>query len=66
MPLLAVGINHKTAPVNIRERVAFAPERMQQALHELVDAGVLPEAVAEQARKEVVQSVLNLPRHAVS
>lgn len=36
------------------------------ALHELVAAGVLPEAVAEQARKEVVQSVLNVPRQAAA
>lgn len=32
MGLLALGINHKTAPVNIREQVAFAPENMVQVL----------------------------------
>lgn len=36
MPLLAFGINHRTAPVDIRERVAFTPERLQGALIELV------------------------------
>lgn len=35
MRLLAIGINHKTAPVNIRERVAFAPDRLPEALHDL-------------------------------
>ncbi len=35
MQLLAFGINHKTAPVDIRERVAFAPEQIGQALREL-------------------------------
>ncbi len=35
MRLLAVGINHKTAPVNIREKVAFAPDRLPEALREL-------------------------------
>ncbi|MFZ5592871.1 MAG: glutamyl-tRNA reductase [Pseudomonadota bacterium] len=35
MRLLAVGINHKTAPVDIRERVAFAPDRLPEALHDL-------------------------------
>ena len=35
MPLVALGINHKTAPVEIRERVSFAPERLPQALLEL-------------------------------
>ena len=35
MRLLAVGINHKTAPLEIRERVAFAPDRLPEALHDL-------------------------------
>jgi glutamyl-tRNA reductase len=35
MALLSLGINHLTAPVDIREKVAFAPEQMTQALHEL-------------------------------
>ncbi|GMG86552.1 glutamyl-tRNA reductase [Biformimicrobium ophioploci] len=34
MPLLALGINHNTAPVQVRERVAFAPESMAAALVE--------------------------------
>jgi glutamyl-tRNA reductase len=34
MALLALGINHKTAPVEVRERVTFAPEKLAQALHE--------------------------------
>lgn len=35
MTLLALGINHKTAPVDIRERVAFTPEKLPVALCEL-------------------------------
>ncbi|MCW8918380.1 MAG: glutamyl-tRNA reductase [Gammaproteobacteria bacterium] len=35
MTLLALGINHKTAPVEIRERVAFTPETLPQAFSEL-------------------------------
>ena len=35
MTLLAFGINHKTAPVDIRERFAFAPEFMGDALKAL-------------------------------
>ncbi|MCV6588151.1 MAG: glutamyl-tRNA reductase [Marinobacterium sp.] len=34
MALLALGINHKTASVEVRERVAFAPEQMAQALQQ--------------------------------
>lgn len=44
MPLLALGINHKTAPVGIRERVAFVPERLHQALHDLLARGGAREA----------------------
>lgn len=32
MALLALGINHKTAPVSVRERVAFSPEQLSDAL----------------------------------
>ncbi len=35
MTLLALGLNHKTAPVDIRERVAFTPEKLPVALREL-------------------------------
>ncbi len=35
MSLLALGLNHRTAPVTIRERVAFAPERLPAALADL-------------------------------
>ncbi len=44
MSLLAFGINHKTAPVEIRERVAFAPDTMPEALRELASAGAVNEA----------------------
>ncbi|WJW75946.1 glutamyl-tRNA reductase [Thiohalobacter sp. IOR34] len=35
MPLIALGINHRTAPVEIRERVAFPPEELEAALRAL-------------------------------
>jgi glutamyl-tRNA reductase len=44
MPLLALGINHKTAPVGIREQVAFSPARLPEALQELRAAGSVAEA----------------------
>lgn len=44
MSLIAVGINHKTAPVDIRERVSFAPERLTDALHELTSTNEVSEA----------------------
>ena len=45
MALLSLGINHLTAPVDIREKVAFAPEQMSQALHELQDIPAVNETV---------------------
>jgi len=42
--LIAFGINHKTAPVEIREKVAFAPEKMEKALHECIGNGTVSEA----------------------
>ena len=45
MPLLSVGINHQTAPVDIREKVAFSPDRMNQAVQELQDLPAVNESV---------------------
>ena len=36
MTLLALGINHKTAPVSLRERVSFSPDKLDQALDSLL------------------------------
>lgn len=44
MTLIAFGINHKTAPVDIREKVAFAPELMEQALQECLKTAAVHEA----------------------
>ncbi|OED36393.1 glutamyl-tRNA reductase [Chromatiales bacterium (ex Bugula neritina AB1)] len=35
MSLVAIGLNHHTAPVDVRERIAFAPERLPDALQNL-------------------------------
>src|SRR4051794_25773168 len=35
MPLIAVGVNHRTAPVDVRERLSVAPQRMPETLDEL-------------------------------
>lgn len=45
MPLITVGVNHKTAPVAIRERVAFVPEKMIDALLSLTSGKKVEEAV---------------------
>ncbi len=35
MAFIALGINHKTASVAVRERVAFSPDQLVEALHQL-------------------------------
>lgn len=45
MALLSLGINHQTAPVDIREKVAFAPEQMSHALRELQGMPAINESV---------------------
>lgn len=35
MAFIALGINHKTASVDVRERVAFSPEQLVEALQQL-------------------------------
>ena len=35
MALFTLGINHHTAPLAVREQVAFHAEKLQQALGEL-------------------------------
>lgn len=36
MHIVIVGLSHKTAPVEIRERLAFAPTAMERPLHQLL------------------------------
>ena len=44
MPLLALGLNYRTAPIGVRERLAFAPDRVSNALRDLLDHGGAHEA----------------------
>lgn len=45
MPLFVLGINHHTAPVEIRERVAFSPKDVIPALSELTALAGVDEAL---------------------
>lgn len=46
MPIVALGLNHQTAPLALREQVAFAPEHTLAALHALsADAGIHEAAI---------------------
>ena len=45
MNFLALGINHRTASLEVRERVAFAPQKMIDALQQARDTAGLSEVV---------------------
>ena len=45
MSILLIGVNHKTAPVEIRERLAFNDEACAEGLRRLVDGEVVREGL---------------------
>ena len=45
MPLVVIGLSHRSSPVAVRERFAFAEARIPGALQSLRDSGVADEAV---------------------
>ncbi|GAM08740.1 glutamyl-tRNA reductase [Geobacter sp. OR-1] len=45
MNIIVVGLSHKTASVDIREKVAFAPTNMEKPLRALVDIPDITEAI---------------------
>ncbi len=45
MQLYVIGVNHTTAPIQIREHVAFDSERLGSALHELTQNGASEAAI---------------------
>lgn len=63
MQLFAFGLNHTTAPVDIREQVSFSPERQTHALHTLVQQQLVEEAVIVSTcnRTEIYCSSLDEP-----
>jgi len=38
LSIVAVGINHKTAPVSVREKISFNPDKLSVALQEMLSA----------------------------
>lgn len=44
MSLVAVGLNHKSAPITVRERVSFTPAKARSALNALINKDIAKEA----------------------
>jgi glutamyl-tRNA reductase len=68
MTLLSLGINHQTAPVDIREKIAFSPEQLSGALLELQKLPAVNEAVIVSTcnRTEIYCDATDDSRHAIS
>jgi glutamyl-tRNA reductase len=65
MTLLSLGINHQTAPVDIREKIAFSPEQLSGALLELQKLPAIKESVIVSTcnRTEIYCDALQLSQH---
>ena len=58
MNIVLLGLNHKTAPIELRERLAIGPQQLEEATRSLVQApGVL-----EAARRSVRPPRAGRPR----
>ena len=44
MTLFALGLNHTTAPIEVRERVVFSPDNLADALRDLIGGHIVKEA----------------------
>jgi glutamyl-tRNA reductase len=65
MQLFALGLNHHTAPLAIREQVAFRPERLAQALADFVQAKPVKEAaILSTCNRTELYFATQQPRHA--
>jgi glutamyl-tRNA reductase len=67
MQLFAVGINHQSAPVKVRERVAFNGETMPAALRSLVETGPVTEAaILSTCNRTEIYCSTNDPQYATT
>jgi len=59
MSIVLVGLNHRTAPVEVRERLAFSEESCRDSLRHLVDGDVVQEGliVSTCNRVEILSSL---------
>jgi glutamyl-tRNA reductase len=62
MPIVLVGLNHKSAPVEVRERLAFSDDALTESLRALVDGEAIGEGliVSTCNRVEVLATTLKV------
>src|SRR5437588_2834162 len=66
MPIVVIGLSHRTSPVELRERFAFAEAKIPEALQQLRSNGVADEAVILSTcnRVEIYDAQTNADRSA--
>ena len=45
MSIFTIGVNHKTAPITLREKIYFAADKLSLYLQDLLNRGIANEAV---------------------
>jgi len=70
MPLILVGLNHRTAPVDVRERLNVPETKLPETLRSLMETGSVDgaalvstcnrvEAIVSSPREEVIEALVN-------
>jgi glutamyl-tRNA reductase len=62
MHLLAFGINHHTAPVDVREKAVFAPDKLAEALHDATAHGAAEATILSTCNRTEVYCGLDAAR----
>jgi glutamyl-tRNA reductase len=61
MPLVVVGINHRTAPLEVREKVVFDPSHLPHALHALTGGGARENVIVSTCNRTELYCVIEEP-----
>ncbi len=61
MPLVVVGINHRTAPLEVRERVVFDPAHLPPALAALASSGAHESVIVSTCNRTELYCVADSP-----
>jgi glutamyl-tRNA reductase len=61
MPLVVVGINHRTAPLEVREKVVFDPNNLPSALRALANGGARENVIVSTCNRTELYCVIEQP-----
>ena len=61
MPLVVVGINHRTAPLEVREKVVFDPNHLPSALRALANGGARENVIVSTCNRTELYCVIEQP-----